>query len=99
MGVGWSLFWSALSSSAFLKGALVTIALTVSAHTLAILAALPLAIVLNGKPGPAIWGVKLYVGLFRGVPTLLQLLFIWNALPQFLPVFRGPWFTPFLAAL
>jgi len=33
------------------------------------------------------------------VPTLLQLLFIWNAVPQFLPVFRGPWFTPFLAAL
>jgi polar amino acid transport system substrate-binding protein len=29
----------------------------------------------------------------------LQLLFIWNALPQFFPIFREQWFTPFLATL
>jgi polar amino acid transport system permease protein len=39
-----------------------------------------------------------YNWLFRATPTLLQLLFIWNALPQLWPVFAGSWFTPFLAA-
>jgi ABC-type amino acid transport system permease subunit len=29
---------------------------------------------------------------------LLQLLFVWNALPQLWPVFSESWFTPFLAA-
>ena len=94
-----SIFLAALTSEAFAEGALITIALALASHALAIVAALPLAIILNGRPGPAVVAVKLYVGLFRAAPTLLQLLFVWNALPQFLPVFRGPWFTPFLAAL
>jgi polar amino acid transport system permease protein len=39
-----------------------------------------------------------YNWLFRATPTLLQLLIIWNALPQLWGVFTGSWFTPFLAA-
>jgi len=39
-----------------------------------------------------------YTWLFRATPTLLQLLFIWDALPQLWKVFAGSWFTPFLAA-
>jgi polar amino acid transport system permease protein len=39
-----------------------------------------------------------YSWLFRATPTLLQLLFIWDALPQLWGVFTGSWFTPFLAA-
>jgi polar amino acid transport system permease protein len=39
-----------------------------------------------------------YNWLFRATPTLLQLIFIWDALPQLWPVFAGTWFTPFLAA-
>src|SRR5437867_9722149 len=42
--------------------------------------------------------VFFYNWLFRATPTLLQLLFIWDALPQLWPVFAGSWFTPFLAA-
>jgi ABC-type amino acid transport system permease subunit len=41
----------------------------------------------------------MFTWLFRGAPTLLQLLFVWNALPQLIPALRGDWFTPFLAAL
>lgn len=99
MSFHWDIFWGALTSAAFLKGALVSLALTIAAHALAILLATPLAIVSNRNRGPAAFAVKLYVGLFRGIPTLLQLLFIWNALPQFIPALQAPWFTPFLAAL
>jgi polar amino acid transport system permease protein len=42
--------------------------------------------------------VFFYTWIFRATPTLLQLLFIWDALPQLWPVFNGGWFTPFLAA-
>ncbi len=42
--------------------------------------------------------VFLYTWIFRATPTLLQLLFIWDALPQIWGVFRDSWFTPFLAA-
>jgi ABC-type amino acid transport system permease subunit len=39
-----------------------------------------------------------YNWLFRATPTLLQLYFIWYALPQLWPGFAGSWFTPFMAA-
>jgi His/Glu/Gln/Arg/opine family amino acid ABC transporter permease subunit len=42
--------------------------------------------------------VFFYNWIFRATPTLLQLIFIWDALPQLWPVFAGSWFTPFLAA-
>jgi His/Glu/Gln/Arg/opine family amino acid ABC transporter permease subunit len=42
--------------------------------------------------------VSVYNWLFRATPTLLQLIFIWDALPQLWHVFAGSWFTPFLAA-
>jgi His/Glu/Gln/Arg/opine family amino acid ABC transporter permease subunit len=42
--------------------------------------------------------VFFYTWLFRATPTLLQLLFIWDALPQIWPVFAQSWFSSFLAA-
>jgi polar amino acid transport system permease protein len=42
--------------------------------------------------------VFFYNWIFRATPTLLQLIFIWDALPQLWSVFTGSWFTPFLAA-
>src|SRR5438552_13440182 len=42
--------------------------------------------------------VFFYNWLFRATPTLLQLVFVWYALPQIWPVFAGSWFTPFEAA-
>ena len=32
------------------------------------------------------------------MPTLVQLLFVWNALPRIIPALKGTWFTPFMAA-
>ncbi|KXV79753.1 transporter, partial [Acetobacter malorum] len=66
----------------------------------AIVISIPMAITLNSHGKSALKVVlKAYVSIFRGAPTLLQLLFIWNALPQFFPIFREQWFTPFLATL
>ncbi|MGS0647348.1 ABC transporter substrate-binding protein/permease [Komagataeibacter melomenusus] len=93
----WSTFFGALTSAAFMRGAFITLAVAVLSHLTAIALSIPLALVLNGRDSMLRTGIKLYVALFRGAPTLLQLLFIWNALPQFLPFFREAWFTPFLA--
>src|SRR5438093_9592676 len=93
-----AVFWKALTSWAFFEGALVTLSLAVVSHATAILISVPLAVILNEPQSGLRRLVNAYVGLFRAVPTLLQLLFVWNALPQFFPIFRESWFTPFLAA-
>ncbi|MFT4015071.1 MAG: amino acid ABC transporter permease [Paracoccus sp. (in: a-proteobacteria)] len=98
MSFDFSTFQEALFSWPFLRGALLTLGLTVAAHMAAILIAVPLAVVLNGPPSVLRKLITAYVGFFRAVPTLLQLLFVWNALPQIFPIFREEWFTPFLAA-
>ncbi|MBE7728599.1 ABC transporter substrate-binding protein/permease [Komagataeibacter sp. FXV3] len=93
----WNTFLSALQSSTFIKGAFITLSIAVLSHLTAIVIAIPMAITLNGPNSIIRQILRVYVSVFRGAPTLLQLLFIWNALPQFLPVFREEWFTPFLA--
>jgi His/Glu/Gln/Arg/opine family amino acid ABC transporter permease subunit len=91
-------FWTALSSWAFFKGALITLALAVVSHATAIAISVPMAVVIRGRPSLLRGGITAYIGFFRAAPTLLLLLFVWNALPQFIPIFRQAWFTPFLAA-
>lgn len=96
----WGAFFSALTSTAFLHGALITLSVALISHFIAITISVPIAIVLN-SPQKSVLKVVLegYVSLFRAAPTLLQLLFIWNAVPQFFPIFREQWFTPFLATI
>ncbi|WP_306308921.1 ABC transporter substrate-binding protein/permease [Ameyamaea chiangmaiensis] len=91
-------FALALLSVGFARAALVTLAIALLSHATAIALSMPMALALNRPGGVVRRAVGLYVALFRAVPTLLQLLFVWNALPQFFPVFRGDWFSPFLAA-
>ncbi|WP_336945905.1 ABC transporter substrate-binding protein/permease [Asaia sp. HN010] len=90
-------FFSALFSMAFLKGAGMTLAIALASHAAAIVLSIPIALKLNAPR--SLWHpfLRAYVAIFRGAPTLLQLLFIWNALPQFFPIFRESWFSPFLA--
>jgi His/Glu/Gln/Arg/opine family amino acid ABC transporter permease subunit len=91
-------FWEALSSSPYWKGALLAIELTVVSLAAACVIGFFLAL---GRGSRFRWVrgfVFLYSWVFRATPTLLQLLFVWNALPQLWPVFSESWFTPFLAA-
>ena len=92
-----NIFLDALTSSALLKGALITIALAVSAWFGAQLLGAVLALARQSR-FPAVRGAVLgYLWFFRAVPLLLQLLFVWNALPQLIPSLKSDWFTPFIA--
>src|SRR5439155_22739055 len=53
---------------------------------------------MRGSPVAAVrtvaWG---YIWIFRAIPTLVQLLFGWDALPHLIPAFSGEWVSPFFA--
>jgi polar amino acid transport system permease protein len=91
-------FWEALSSRPYRNGALLALELTVVSLAAACVIGFFLAL---GRRSRFRWVRALVLGygwIFRATPTLLQLLFVWNALPQLWPAFAGTWFTPFLAA-
>ena len=92
------IFWEALSSSPYWRGALLALELTIASLAAACVIGFFLALG-RGSRNRAIRGVVfLYSWLFRATPTLLQLIFIWYALPQLWPTFASSWFKPFLAA-
>jgi His/Glu/Gln/Arg/opine family amino acid ABC transporter permease subunit len=91
-------FWEALTSSPYWKGALLALELTFVSLATACVIGFFLAL---GRSSRFRWVrglVFFYNWIFRATPTLLQLLFIWNALPQLWSTFAGSWFKPFLAA-
>jgi polar amino acid transport system permease protein len=92
------LFLGALFSWPFAQGALITIALSVASHGVGIALGLVVALMGTARRRSVRVLAGGYVWFFRGTPVLLLLLFVWNALPQIVPVFREDWFTPFLAA-
>jgi His/Glu/Gln/Arg/opine family amino acid ABC transporter permease subunit len=91
-------FWEALSSGPYWRGALV--ALELSAASLAAAVVLGFFVALGTLSRlRAVRSLSwVYNWLFRATPTLLQLFFIWYALPQIWTGFAGSWFTPFMAA-
>src|SRR6201997_1989623 len=91
-------FWQALSSGPFWRGALLALELTIVSFAASIIIGFFLALGRSSPSRAVRGGVFLYTWIFRATPTLLQLLFIWDALPQIWGVFREGWFTPFLAA-
>lgn len=92
-----SVFFEALTSSQFLNGALITIALTVSSMSAAAIFGLLIALARTSSFAVLRRASATYTWFFRAIPTLLQLLFVWNALPQLIPALKEEWFTPFLA--
>jgi polar amino acid transport system permease protein len=92
------LFWDALSSRPFWRGALLALEITIVSFAVAIVIGFFLALGRNSRSRAVRGGVFFYTWIFRATPTLLQLLFIWDALPQIWGTFRHGWFTPFLAA-
>jgi polar amino acid transport system permease protein len=99
MDFEWDMFTAALTSSAFLHGAMLSVALAVCAMVLASIVGFGVALlrISSNRVATAVGGA--YVWFFRAIPTLLVLLLIWNAGPQLLPALRDDWFTPFFAAL
>ena len=98
MSFDWGIFRDALTSSAYARGAATAIGVAALAQVSAVV--IGLVIALLGRS--SFIGARLlamgWVWIFRAIPTLLQLLFVWNALPQLIPSLKDDWFTPFLAA-
>jgi His/Glu/Gln/Arg/opine family amino acid ABC transporter permease subunit len=93
-----AVFVAALTSQGFRDGAAIAIALTVVSQLTAVAIGLVLA-VMRGSGWPLLRVVSwTYIWIFRAIPTLVQLLFVWNALPQLFPALIQDWFSPFLAA-
>jgi polar amino acid transport system permease protein len=92
------LFWEALTSSPYWKGALLALGLTIVSLAAAIVIGFLLALGRGSRFRSVRAFVFFYNWLFRATPTLLQLIFVWYALPQLWPVFAESWFTPFAAA-
>jgi His/Glu/Gln/Arg/opine family amino acid ABC transporter permease subunit len=92
------LFWSALSSGPYWRGALTALELTAASLAAAVVIGFFVAL---GALSRTRWlrsVAWVYNWLFRATPTLLQLFFIWYALPQLWSGFASSWFTPFMAA-
>jgi len=95
---GTHLFWEALTSDPYWKGALLALGLAIASLAMAIVIGFLLALGRGSRLRAVRGFVFFYNWLFRATPTLLQLIFVWYALPQIWPVFAGNWFTPFEAA-
>jgi His/Glu/Gln/Arg/opine family amino acid ABC transporter permease subunit len=93
------LFWQALSSGPYWKGALLALGLASASLCVALVIGFFLALGRSSRFRAVRGFVFGYNWIFRATPTLLQLLFIWNALPLLWPVFAQAWFKPFIAAL
>ena len=91
-------FLEALTSKSLIQGVQVTIALTVAAFAVGLVIGLLVAVMRDSRLRVLRVLSWTYVWIFRGIPTLIQLFIVWQALPQVFPVFREQWFTPFLAA-
>jgi polar amino acid transport system substrate-binding protein len=63
------------------KGAEMTVRITVLSFLLAVLIALPIALCRLYAPAPLNWLAMLYVEFFRGIPVLLLLVFLYFGLP------------------
>lgn len=90
-------FGNALTSPLLLGAVGQTIILAVVAQAVAVVIGLVVALMRDGRWRVVRAASWTYIWIFRAIPTLVQLLFVWNALPQLLPVFRESWFSPFLA--
>ena len=92
-------FFDALTSEGFRNGALVAIALTAASQLTAVVIGLVLAVMRESSATLLRGASWTYVWIFRAIPTLVQLLFFWNALPQLIPgLVRAEWYNPFVAA-
>ena len=91
-------FLEALTSKSLINGVQVTIALTVVAFVLGLVIGLVIALMRNSRLSVVRGAAWTYIWIFRGIPTLIQLFIVWEALPQLFPVLTQAWFSPFLAA-
>ena len=91
-------FVEAITSKSLIQGVQITVALTVVAFAVGLLIGLLVAVMRDSRLRVLRALSWSYIWIFRGIPTLIQLLIVWQALPQLFPALRGQWFSPFLAS-
>jgi len=93
------IFVNALTSKALREALPVTVSLAVVSFVVGVAIGLAVAL-LRASRFRALralgWG---YVWIFRAIPTIVLLFFVWNALPSMFPALTGPGFQPFYAAV
>jgi His/Glu/Gln/Arg/opine family amino acid ABC transporter permease subunit len=94
----WDVFLEALTSKSLIQGVQVTIALTIVSFALGLVIGLAVAVMRDSRLRLLRALSWTYIWIFRGIPTLIQLFIVWEALPQLFPSLTQQWFTPFLAA-
>lgn len=91
-------FLEALTSRTLREAVLVTISLTVVSFIVGLALGLVVALARSSR-NIVLRGIGwTYIWVFRAIPTIVQLFFVWYALPQLIPALRGPAFLPFYAA-
>jgi His/Glu/Gln/Arg/opine family amino acid ABC transporter permease subunit len=93
-----NLFWDSVFSREFANGALLAIVVALIAQAAGIVIGFLLALIRMNKVPVLSQIAWFYIWILRALPTLLVLLIVWNAFPQFIPSMKDPWFTPFIAA-
>lgn len=91
-------FIDALTSKALRDGVLVTISLTIVSFVAGVAIGLGVALLRNSQRAVLQGLGWAYIWIFRAIPTIVLLFFVWFALPQLIPALRGPDFLPFYAA-
>ena len=92
------IFTDALTSKAMREGVVITITLALVSFAAGITIGLGVALARGSRLRVVRALAWTYIWVFRAVPTLVLLLFVWNALPQLIQPLRGPGFNAFMAA-
>lgn len=93
-----NIFFEALFSSAYLKGAGISIALATLCQALAIVLGFFLTL-MRVSSNPILSRISgAYIWFFRAIPALLLLMICWFSIPEVFPPFRHHWYSPFMAA-
>ena len=102
-GLAWPLSWAPepIGSNAqlFAEGARITVALTAVAGTVGVLLGLVAALGKLSRLTPLRWLASGYIGVIRGTPLLVQILFVFFALPELVPWLRLDEFSAACVAL
>lgn len=91
-------FLQALTSRALREGAVVAVSLTIVSFVAGQAIGLIVALARGSRFGALRVAGWVYIWVFRALPTIVLLFFVWYALPQLIPALRGPDFLPFYAA-
>lgn len=87
------------NAQAFAEGTRVTVELTVIAGLAGLVLGVFAALGKISRVAPLRWVASLYVWIMRGTPLLLQVLFMFFALPELVPAFKFDEFTAAAMAL